>query len=381
MNLNFMPLLHAYNHASIDFHFNPSARDFCVHEVPLYEFSNTGEHAVIQVRKSGLSTLEMLQIFSQILGVRIAELGYAGLKDKNALTTQFISLPKKYAHLLEKNTHNLQERNLKILSLNYHHNKIKLGHLKGNRFFMRFKKMTPLNAQKTEQVLEQIAQFGMPNYFGSQRFGKFNDNHQEGLKILQNQTKFAHQKLNAFLISSYQSYLFNSLLSKRLEISKIISAFSVKENLEFFKQKNLNINPNTLKALKNQAHPFKILEGDVMCHYPYGKFFDALELEKESERFLKKEAVPTGLLDGKKVLYAKSLSLEIEKEFQHNLLNSHAKTLGSRRFFWVFVENITSQYVKEKAQFELGFYLPKGSYASALLKEIKHEKGENNDEF
>ncbi|GAA8707216.1 tRNA pseudouridine(13) synthase TruD [Helicobacter pylori] len=381
MNLNFMPLLHAYNHASIDFHFNSSARDFCVHEVPLYEFSNTGEHAVIQVRKSGLSTLEMLQIFSQILGVRIAELGYAGLKDKNALTTQFISLPKKYAPLLEKNTHNLQERNLKILSLNYHHNKIKLGHLKGNRFFMRFKKMTPLNAQKTEQVLEQIAQFGMPNYFGSQRFGKFNDNHQEGLKILQNQTKFAHQKLNAFLISSYQSYLFNSLLSKRLEISKIISAFSLKENLEFFKQKNLNINPNTLKALKNQAHPFKILEGDVMCHYPYGKFFDALELEKEGERFLKKEVAPTGLLDGKKALYAKNLSLEIEKEFQHNLLNSHAKTLGSRRFFWVFVENITSQYIKEKAQFELGFYLPKGSYASALLKEIKHEKGENNDEF
>ncbi|WP_231254394.1 tRNA pseudouridine(13) synthase TruD [Helicobacter pylori] len=381
MNLNFMPLLHAYNHASIDFHFNPSARDFCVHEVPLYDFSNTGEHAVIQVRKSGLSTLEMLQIFSQILGVRIAELGYAGLKDKNALTTQFISFPKKYAPLLEKNTSNFQERNLKILSLNYHHNKIKLGHLKGNRFFMRFKKMTPLNAQKTEQVLEQIAQFGMPNYFGPQRFGKFNDNHQEGLKILQNQTKSAHQKLNAFLISSYQSYLFNALLSKRLEISKIISAFSVKENLEFFKQKNLNINPNTLKTLKNQAHPFKILEGDVMCHYPYGKFFDALELEKESERFLKKEAAPTGLLDGKKALYAKNLSLEIEKEFQHNLLNSHAKTLGSRRFFWVFVENITSQYVKEKAQFELGFYLPKGSYASALLKEIKHEKGENNDEF
>lgn len=102
---------------------------------------------------------------------------------------------------------------------------------------MRFKKMTPLNAQKIEQVLEQIAQFGMPNYFGSQRFGKFNDNHKEGLKILQNKTKFARQKLNAFLISSYQSYLFNSLLSKRLEISKIISDFSVKENLEFFKQK------------------------------------------------------------------------------------------------------------------------------------------------
>ncbi len=381
MNLNFMPLLHAYNHASIDFHFNSSARDFCVHEVPLYEFSNMGEHAVIQVRKSGLSTLEMLHIFSQILGVKIAELGYAGLKDKNALTTQFISLPKKYAPLLEKNTHNLQERNLKILSLNYHYNKIKLGHLKGNRFFMRFKKMTPLNAQKTKQVLEQIAQFGMPNYFGPQRFGKFNDNHKEGLKILQNQTKFAHQKLNAFLISSYQSYLFNSLLSKRLEISKIISDFSVKENLEFFKQKNLSVHSNTLKALKNQAHPFKILEGDVMCHYPYGKFFDALELEKESERFLKKEAAPTGLLDGKKALYAKNLSLEIEKEFQHNLLSSHAKTLGSRRFFWVFAENVTSQYVKEKAQFELGFYLPKGSYASALLKEIKHEKGENNDEF
>ncbi|AFI04333.1 tRNA pseudouridine(13) synthase TruD [Helicobacter cetorum] len=376
MNLNFMPLLHAYNHASIDFVFNSSARDFCVHEVPLYEFSNTGEHAIIQVRKSGLSTLEMLQIFSEILGIKVREMGYAGLKDKNALTTQFISLPKKYAPLLETHASVLQARNIKILSLTYHHNKIKLGHLKGNKFFMRFKKMTPLNAQKTELVLEKIAQFGMPNYFGSQRFGKFNDNHKEGLKILQNERRFKNKKLNAFLISSYQSYLFNSHLSKRLELSKIISDFSLKESLEFFKQKHLSIPSNALKILKQQAHPFKILEGDVMCHYPYGKFFDVLDLEKESERFLNQKVVPTGLLDGKKALYAKNLSLEIEKEFQHEVLNNHAKTLGSRRFFWVFVENLTSKYVKEKAQFELEFYLPKGSYASALLKEIKHEKEE-----
>ncbi|EQD88494.1 tRNA pseudouridine synthase D family protein [Helicobacter pylori SouthAfrica50] len=73
--------------------------------------------------------------------------------------------------------------------------------------------------------------------------------------------------------------------------------------------------------------------------------------------------------------------MEIEKEFQNPILSNHAKTLGSRRFFWVFAENLTSKYIKEKAQFELEFYLPKGSYASALLKEIKHEKGENNDAF
>jgi tRNA pseudouridine13 synthase len=81
-------------HSPIEFHFRQSARDFVVDEIPLYPFSGEGEHLVLHVRKKNLSTWQMVDIFSNHLGIKGRDIGYAGLKDKNAQTKQYISLPR-----------------------------------------------------------------------------------------------------------------------------------------------------------------------------------------------------------------------------------------------------------------------------------------------
>ncbi len=247
-----------------DFYFKPSSRDFIVDEVPLYEFSGSGEHLIIRVRKKNLTTWEMIEIFSNYLGVKKREIGYAGLKDKNALTTQYISIPKKY----EKGIKSLSNKNIKILFTTYHNNKIRVGHLKGNDFKLRFKKVLNINKEKLNSALEWIRKNGIPNYFGTQRFGIDGNNYKDGKKILCGKMKIRDKKSKEFLISAYQSYLFNKWLSKRVELSKLLNSFESQEV-----EKILQLETGSLKNIEKQKNFFKLLKGDLMMHYPFGKIF------------------------------------------------------------------------------------------------------------
>ena len=83
-----MDRFYSLGHASIDFRFKQSPRDFVVEEIPLYDFSGEGEHLVMFVRKKSLSTMEMVGIFARFLGIKNRDIGYAGMKDKHAMTKQ-----------------------------------------------------------------------------------------------------------------------------------------------------------------------------------------------------------------------------------------------------------------------------------------------------
>ena len=155
------------NHSQIDVYFKQSKDDFVVNEVPLYEFSNEGEHLILKLRKKDLATWDAIEILANYLKCSTREFGYAGLKDKNAMTVQHISIHRKYEDALKSFTH----ENIKILETTYHNNKIKIGHLKGNNFFIRLKRVGLVERQKIEEAFSEIAVFGMPNYFGFQRFG------------------------------------------------------------------------------------------------------------------------------------------------------------------------------------------------------------------
>jgi len=96
-----MDRFYSLDHASIDFHFKQTPRDFVVEEIPLYDFSGEGEHLILFVRKKNLTTNEMLGVFARYLGIKNREIGYAGLKDKHAMTKQYISLHKKHEEMLE----------------------------------------------------------------------------------------------------------------------------------------------------------------------------------------------------------------------------------------------------------------------------------------
>lgn len=342
------------NHAPINFYFAKNPRNFIVEEIPLYAFCGSGEHIILKVRKKGLSTSEMLNIFSKVLGVKRADIGYAGLKDKNALSIQYISIHKKF----EKQIENFSAENIKILNLTYHTNKLKLGHLRGNKFYICVKKLDKINATKIQEICKTIAQNGMPNYFGTQRFGKNGDNFTQGRAILDGKLKLRDKKMAQFLISAYQSHLFNEWLKKRVEFCKVAESFAPQITATRYQ-----IALDEAKSLQKQPHFFKILRGDIMSEYPFGKL--KTTDESSAELFLKREIAPTGLLYGKKMMKASESAGIFESAFYDELLE---KQIGDRRVAWVFPQDLEFSYKKETAQGEFNFALPKGSYATTFLE-------------
>ena len=350
------------NHSPIkSVYFSKNSNDFVVKEIPLYEFSGNGEHLVLLVRKKELTTWQMLQDLSSFCGAKIRDFGYAGLKDKDGMTTQYISIHKQYKDKLK----NFSHEKMKILSSTYHDNKLKIGHLKGNNFFIRLKKVLKVDAQKLIQACERIKKDGYPNYFGYQRFGRDGDNFKEGRAILEGKRKEHNKKLKDFLISAYQSELFNRWLSKRVEISKYFDSFASGEI-----GKILNFSKDEIDKIKNESHFFKLLDGDVLHHYPHGKMFLCEDATSESKRFADRNITIAGLLLGKKVLEAQSRAKEIEEEIYKDEMFLGQKLDGTRRFAWCFAEDFEYKYKEEEAHFEISFTLQKGSYATVVLEEI-----------
>lgn len=346
------------SHSKIDVHFKQTKEDFVVTEIPLYEFSGEGEHLIIKFRKKDLTTWDAVQAFSEQLGCKNRDIGYAGLKDKNAMTVQHISVPKNCEDKLAQFNH----ENIKILETTHHNNKIRIGHLKGNKFFIRLKRVTPLDAKKIEEAVSLIAKFGMPNYFGFQRFGIEGNNYKKGEAIIKGELREKNRKLKQMYVNSYQSFLFNSWLSKRIEISKLIEAFEPKEIYE-----KIKLPLEIVKQMKKQEHPLKIIDGDLMSHYPFGRIFHVENMEEEADKFFKFDRVPTGILCGKRVKKAESFAQTIEQEFDVEI-----KEDGARRFAWVFPQEVESNYKEDKNWMELQFSLPKGSYATEFITEVIH---------
>jgi len=341
-------------HSPVEFLFNKNEKNFVVEEIPLYEFSGSGEHLILTIRKKGLTTFDALKRISETVGVKLRDIGYAGLKDKDGMTIQNVSIPKNFADKINL----LDGSDIKVLNTTYHNNKIKTGHLKGNRFYIKLKRVNPIDAKKIDEGIKKIVANGLPNYFGYQRFGRDGDNYLTGKAIIDGTKTIRNKEIRKLMINAYQSHLFNSWLSKRVEISKIVEEFNLKELKSV-----LNYSEDKLKFLKSQPQFFKLFIGDVMKHYPYGKLFSASEAE--IERFANKDISPTGLLAGNNTMLSSDDAFEIEKEFVDKI-----DEFGDRRYAWIFIDQIEGKYREEEEWYELGFFLPKGSYATTLLREL-----------
>lgn len=359
-------------HAPIECYFRPSARDFVVREIPLYEASGAGEHLLVFVRKKDLSTFEMVDIISNVLGVKSAQIGYAGLKDKHATTYQYLSIPRIFESSLSAHSTTLQERGIKVLECKPHANKLRVGHLKGNSFFMRLKKLTPTNATKAINALEILKYSGFANYFGDQRFGRDGQNYHEGEKILENLRTTRNKKIARFLLSAFQSHLFNQWLTERMRLNKMIESCTPKElagNARGYGVLDSILRDEALLCeLKEQRQFFKLLRGDVALHYPYGKSFLIDDVSSEVERFNARQIAPSGALYGKKLFSAQGVALEIERAF----VDLRLREVGSRRYAWVWADDVAYTYKPDVAQMELTFSLPKGSYATIFLETLKN---------
>ena len=343
--------------------FTKNSTDFVVNEIPLYEFSGEGEHLILHIRKKDLTTWQMVQHLSEACGAKTRDFGYAGLKDKDGMTTQYVSIHKSYEEKLK----NFNDDRIKILSKTYHNNKIRVGHLKGNRFFIRLKRVNKVDGQKLTNALKALKKEGFPNFFGYQRFGRNADNYILGKEILEGKRKERKRKMKMFFISAYQSYLFNNWLSYRLEIGHILDGFDDTEA-----SKALGFSKELVKNLRKQKKFFKVLEGDVAHHYPNGKPFIVEDLEREIERFEQEDTTITGWLPGHRSMQSEGFSGDIDKNIYSESEPFLKQMDGTRRFGWVFLKDVEYKYIDKENWFEIHFSLPKGSYATVVLEELTH---------
>ncbi|MCH7546458.1 MAG: tRNA pseudouridine(13) synthase TruD [Planctomycetes bacterium] len=154
--------------------------DFLVEELPLYEPCDEGEHLYLRIQKNGVSHGEMMACLRRTFGVSDRQIGCAGMKDKQAVTQQTVSL-----HLHEDPASiDLGHERMTVLWAARHTNKLRTGHLKGNHFSIRIRQVDPLKAPLVMKQLRALQHSGLPNYFGSQRFGARTNNHLLGGLLL-----------------------------------------------------------------------------------------------------------------------------------------------------------------------------------------------------
>jgi len=154
--------------------------DFLVHEIPLYEPSGQGEHVYCEIQKTGLTTFEAVDRIARELNTSTRNIGYAGMKDARAVTRQQLSI----WGTTEEAVMGLKIPDLSVLWAARHVNKLRLGHLAGNRFVIKIRDVDPTDVLKARTVLTEIERRGMPNYFGEQRFGFRGNNDKLGAAVV-----------------------------------------------------------------------------------------------------------------------------------------------------------------------------------------------------
>ncbi|MEY4535057.1 MAG: tRNA pseudouridine synthase [Planctomycetota bacterium] len=155
--------------------------DFLVEELPLYEPSGAGEHLYLGVQKQDVPHVELVSVLSKHFGVPSSAIGFAGMKDRRAVTRQTVSI-----HLpgREPGAVQLQHPQVMLLWMTRHANKLRRGHLAGNRFAIRIRGLDPLKATTVWSRLKELARIGAPDAYGPQRFGYRANNHVMGLHVL-----------------------------------------------------------------------------------------------------------------------------------------------------------------------------------------------------
>jgi len=320
------------NKNKINFKFEQNKEDFIVDEIPV-KFKGNGNFLILQVKKVELTTWDMIAAFAEFLNLPAEKIGYAGLKDKHATTTQYISIEAKYEKALKKFKHS----QIKVLSSTRHTHSIRMGDLEGNRFSINLFGVSQIEAGQIEKLARKSAKNGLPNYFGYQRFGRDEDSIEQAKAMIAGDLYINDAKLKKFLISIYQSQFFNDWLKERVLISR-----------------------------ENNGGKFMLLEGDVYLS-DEEKLFTPKNIPQKD--FDAHKVVPTGLLPGRDVYRARAAAREIEAKYDDEFLYEK----GLRRAALVFPKEITFDYKNHFDVLNVAFTLPKGAYATVFLENIANK--------
>lgn len=188
--------------------------DFIVTELPRQLPGGEGEHIWLDIEKNGANTAFVAQQLAEAAGVQERDVGYAGLKDRYAITRQWFSIyfPKGETPDLTQ----LQHPEFKVLSQSRHVKKLRPGDLQGNRFRIVLREVAG-DRDAIEANLHAIASRGVPNYFGAQRFGFEGGNVEQGRAMLAREIRVRHPKKKGIYLSAVRSFVFNEVLALRIE--------------------------------------------------------------------------------------------------------------------------------------------------------------------
>jgi tRNA pseudouridine13 synthase len=310
--------------------------DFEVEEIPAYEPCGNGEHLYLWIEKRGVGAEHFMKLLARKLGVPERDIGMAGLKDRHAVTRQWVSVPK----IAEPRLTQIDGEGLKLLSVSRHANKLRSGHLRGNRFRILVRDADTM--VNVEAILDLIRRDGLPNYYGPQRFGRDGDTATLGLRLLAGERvgRLPSFKLKLAL-SAAQSLLFNDVLARRF----------------------------------NDGLFRTVLDGDVMMKWPAGGLFVTEDAATEKVRFEAREIVTGGPMFGTRVFATKGIAAEREAQVLADY-SLTAKSFegfgqlasGTRRHNLVYLDDLDAAW--EPAGLRLSFTLPSGSYATVLLREV-----------
>ncbi|MBW2288681.1 MAG: tRNA pseudouridine(13) synthase TruD [Deltaproteobacteria bacterium] len=310
--------------------------DFCVDELPLYRPSGSGDHTFLHIEKRLRTTEDVAHLLARFAGARTRDVGYAGRKDRVALTTQWYSVP----GLDPQRARELEMPGVRVLDAIRHGHKLRTGHLSGNRFRIFLREVDARQSEAAIRRLEEIRRIGMPNRFGVQRFGRDGENAERGRRLLRGERSREDRRNARFLLSALQAEVFNAVLEDRTASLDTVDV------------------------------------GEVAMVHASGGCFVVEDLAREAPRAAVFEISATGPIFGTKVLEAAGEA----RLREHRLLERFEvlpedlrvprgiRLRGARRALRVRPGAATAERYDDGLL--LRFSLPPGSYATVLIEEI-----------
>ena len=319
--------------------FVPSPETFLVEEIPAYLPVGEGEHAYLWIEKQDLTTLEAVNRLARVLGVDARDVGYAGMKDRRSTARQWLSV----LGVDTERARSAAVDGVRVLLASRHRNKLRVGHLEGNRFEVVLGDLREGESETLEAKLREMAKRGVPNRYGHQRFGSAGDNLTQGLAVLRGERREPDARRRRLLLSAVQSAVFNHVLERRAAEGGLL----------------------------------RVRDGDILEKVASGGQFVCADVAAEQRRVDAGEIVPTGPLPGGHVRSpgAGTAAGQLEDRARADLgigaaeLAQVGRSLpGARRPVVVKVTLGEPAASVEAARLRLRFSLPPGSYATVVLE-------------
>ena len=372
--------------------------DFAVEELPLYSPSGEGGHTFFEIRKVGLSTFQAVRAISQALRVTANRISYAGLKDAQAVTCQVLSVDGVAPEVVMA----VEVPNIRIMWAERHDNKLRIGHLRGNRFTLRIRGIDESLVERCRAILDVLGQRGVPNRYGPQRFGQRGDSDLLGREVVRrdasafvqrflggphpNESATVQEARAAFEAGRWAEALAlfpYSMSDERRALQILIQSggddrrvlAGVPRRLRTFlvsayQSKLFN------RVLDARLHTLdRVYTGDLAMKHHGRSVFYVEDAEVEQPRAARFEISPTGPLYGYKMIQAAGRQGELEAavlaaegmalpDFR---VGEGIRAEGERRALR-FPVHEPEQWYDEGIM--LRFWLPRGCYATAVLAEI-----------